>query len=704
MTDAPGISRILTLVFTDLADSTALKTTRGDQEVGDLISRHSALVRQLAADSGGRIIGWAGDGCFLTFDTPSAAVLFSLRLEQAHREASDLPAVRVGMHMGEVTEAPGDADGPPRVDGLAVDLASRISSLARPGQVLMSSAVYDTARPRLNATALGRPIRWQMHGGYTLKGFDKVLDIAEVGLDGVTSFEAPAASDKVRPVGLDAGSAAPATPRRAMFVAIGLILALSLAATYLLVRRPSTEGGAVRRPITSLAVLPFKNFSGDREQDYFVDGMTEALITELAKIKSIKVISRTSAMLYKGTEKPLPQVARELGVDGLIEGSVYKGGEEVRITAQLIRGSTDEHLWSDSYTETLANVLRLQANVALAISHEIQATLSPEDERRLASARPVVPEAHAALLKGIHSFNETTLESFDRAGGYFREAVKYDPSYAAAFAWLANLYWVPANFGLARPDFAVARGLANEALRLDPDCPDAHMTIAWILAVTEWEWARSEAEFQRAIALDPSSAWGYFGLSDLLANVGRFDDAIAAAKAALERDPLSPLNLWQSAYVQFMARHYEASVKEFERMITLAPDYTAYLTAAADAYWWAGRREDALRIAQDLVRRDVSPSNRTYLAYMLALSGRREEAEGTLAQAVSEAERSYVTPAYAAWAKAALGDRDGAFRWLERGIDERDYSMLQLKTQPNYDALRGDPRFQALLRRMKFPE
>jgi TolB-like protein len=370
-----------------------------------------------------------------------------------------------------------------------------------------------------------------------------------------------------------------------------LIITLGLAAAYVLVRRPSPDGGAVRKPITSLAVLPFKNFSGDREQDYFVDGMTEALISELAKIKSIKVISRTSAMLYKGTDKPLPQVARELGVEGLVEGSVYKGGEDVRITAQLIRGATDEHLWSESYTETLANVLRLQANVALAISRDIQATLSPEDERRLTSARSVVPEAHAALLKGIHFFNEATLESFERAGRYFREAVKHDPTYAPAFAWFANVYWVPANFGLAGADFVVARALANEALRLDPQCADAHMGIAWIVAVSEWEWARSEAEFRRAIALDPSSAWGYFGLSDLLADVGRFDEGIAAAKAALERDPLAPFNLWQVAYVQFMARHYEAAAKEYEHLLTLAPDFTAYLSGAADAYWWAGRRE-----------------------------------------------------------------------------------------------------------------
>jgi tetratricopeptide (TPR) repeat protein len=409
-------------------------------------------------------------------------------------------------------------------------------------------------------------------------------------------------------------------------------------------------------------------------------------------------------MLYKGTEKPLPQVARELGVDGLIEGSVYKGGEDVRITAQLIRGATDEHLWSESYTETLANVLRLQAKVALAISREIQATLSPEEARRLTSARLVVPEAHAALLKGIHFCNEATPEGFELAGRYFREAVKLDPTYAPAYAWLANVYWTPGNFGFARPDFVVARALANEALRLDPESADAHTAIAWIAAVSEWDWARSETEFHRAIALDPSGAWGYFGFSDLLAEVGRFDRATEAAKAALERDPLSLYNLWQLAYLQFAARNFEAAIEGYEHLFQLAPDFTVAFSGAADTYWWTGRREDALRIARDLVARDASPTSRAYLAYMLALSGRREEAEHALAQAVDEGERSYVPPSNVVWALTALGDRDGAFRWLERGLDERDYSMLQLKTCPNYDPLRSDPRFQTLLRRMKFPD
>jgi TolB-like protein/Tfp pilus assembly protein PilF len=459
-----------------------------------------------------------------------------------------------------------------------------------------------------------------------------------------------------------------------------------------------------RAPITSLAVLPFKNFSGDPEQEYFVDGMTEALIAELAKIRSLKVISRTSAMTYKGTAKPLPQVARELGIDGIIEGSVYKGGNEVRITAQLIRGATDEHLWSESYTETLENVLRLQAKVALAISDEIQATLSAEDERRLRSAPAVVPEAHEALLKGVRVYNQGTLEGFAEAGALFRQAIKHDPAYADAYAWLAFVYVVPNPLGLGPADFPVSRALANEALRLDPDSALAYTGLGWISVISEWDWSRAEADFRRAIALDPSTGWGDHGLSDLLANVGRFDEALAAAKAGLERDPLGVFLRWQVAYLDWLNRDYDASIQEYARLFQVAPDLTVALSGAADTYWSAGKRDEALRLAREAVARDPSPTNRTYLAYRLALLGQREEARRTLEQALDEGERSYLTPANVAWALSALGDVDGALRWIERGLDERDYSILDLKTYPQWDPLRGDARFQALLRRMKFPE
>jgi adenylate cyclase len=697
VSDGAESAKTLALVFTDLAGSTALKTARGDQRVGELIAQHRLHVERFAADAGGRIIGWAGDGCFLTFEAPSAAVLFALRLERAHGEDTTLPAVRIGIHMGEVSERT-NGQGHAQVEGLAVDLASRICGLARPGQVLLSAAVADSVRPRLGATATGQPIRWQTHGSYRLKGFDKPLEIAEAGVEGSAFLAAPKASEKATPT-----SSRTRFPLAALVLLTVLGLA-ALAATYLRIWSPRSDRAAARQPLTSLAVLPFKNFSGDPEQEYFVDGMTEALISELAKIKSIKVISRTSAMVYKGTAKPLPQVARELGVDGLIEGSVYKGDQEIRITAQLIRGATDEHLWAESYTETLANVLRLQAKVALAISREIQATLSPEDERRLASARAVVPEAHAAFLKGGHFFSQGTAQGFELASRHYHDALQRDPDYAPAYAGLAELAWVPSIMGFARSDFPVARALANEAVRLDPACADAHIALAWIGAVYEWDWTRAEGEFRRAIALDPSGSLAYHGLADLLANVGRMDEAIAAAETAVERDPLSGYALWELAYTRYAAGQYDAALRDFERLFQLAPDMNAALVDLATTYRLAGRTEDAVRTAREAVTHDGNASNRAFAAFILASAGRQEEAERLLREALAAGTDGYLTPAYAAKAQMALGHTDEAFRWLGQGLDERDYSVVLLKTHPDFAPLRGDPRFRQLLRRMHLPE
>jgi TolB-like protein/class 3 adenylate cyclase/Tfp pilus assembly protein PilF len=693
-------SRILTLVFTDLVQSTALKTQQGDRAVGVLLARHRAHVERLAGGADGRIVAWAGDGCFLTFDRPSAAVTFALGLEHAHGADQGLPAVRVGIHMGEVTERP-DRPGHLDVEGLAVDLAARIAAIAGPGQILISGAVYETVRARLEATAFDHRVRLHIHGRYAVKGIDTPVEIAEVGFDGRSPFTAPEATDKATPV---LPSAAARRPPTWAWLAIALLVA---GVGFLAVRfmRPLDGGENVaRQPIASLAVLPFRNFSHDPEQEYFVDGMTEALITELAKIKSLKVISRTSAMHYKGTDKPLPEVARELGIDGIVEGSVYKSGNEVRITAQLIRGATDEHLWSESYTESLENVLRLQAKVALAISDEIQATLSANDRRRLQSPRVVVPVAHEALLKGMHAYNLGSTEGLTEAGGYLREAIKLDPGNAEAYVYLANLSILPSVFGLGPGDPAIARALAHEALRLDPDNAGAHTVLGWLSYMFEWDWERAEAEFRLATEIDPSVPWAYQGRADLLVNTGRFEEALAAAGMGLERDPLSAYTNWEYAFILWGLRRYDESIARYTRSLELAPDMAAGMAGAADAYWAIGKRDNALEQARTAVTLEPNPSNRAYLAYRLALAGETTEARQIVDQALADAEHAFVTPAYVAWALSALGDDEGALAWAERGVDARDYFALTINWWPQWDPLRGNPRFQALHERMRFPK
>lgn len=700
-------SRTLTLVFTDLVSSTALKNARGDHAAGELVDRHRELVRKLAQDLGGRIVDWSGDGCFLTFDTPSAAVGFALGLQQAHGDERDLPRVRVGIHIGEVSEQADPTHvGRPDVEGLAVDLAARISGLADGDQILLSAAVHDSSRPRIGSDVADRPVRWQSHGSYVLKGFDKPVEIYEVGLEGLAPLRRPAAGEKATLVAT--GSAGTrreswmgARGRRLVAAIIGGVAVVWFAVAVRNAHEPGGAAGGKPRPITSLAVLPFENYSGDPEQDYFVEGMTEALISELAKIRSIKVISRTTAMRYKGTEKPATQIARELGVEGLIEGSVYKGGEEVRITAQLIDGATDEHLWSASYTESLENVLKLQSKVALQIGREIRASVTPDEARRLAVARRTVPEAHAALLKAKHFYNRFTPESISVSERYYREALKHDPDFAPAYAGLSYMAWAQSTIGdaRARPHLPEARALANEALRLDPGSADAHISLAWVSAVYEWNWERGEREFRRAIELDPSQALAYQGLADLLGHLNRPDEALTTAKAAIERDPLSPLTLWELAYIQFLNGSYEASIGTFERLFELEPDFEPACDAEV-AYVLAGKPKDALRMAHEKLARGPSANRTACLAYVLAASGEREEAGHTLQEAIRRGEQEYVMPSVVAWTYVALGDPEAALRWIRKALDARDYNILLINVHPNLAALRSLPEFAGMVSEM----
>ena len=669
----PTERRLAAIMFTDIVGYTALMA---ESEAKGLRARarHRELVRPLVEKYHGESIEARGDESLSVFPTALDAVSCALAIEDELHTSTDLK-LHIGIHLGDVVVREGEVSG----DG--VNIASRICALSEDGGLCVSGEVYQSVRnqPDMEAVPLGE---------HELKNVGRPVAVYALGRPGAVSVAAPPTT---RSVG----------PQRYVIGAALVVVGLATFAWWGWNRTSMTAG-----PIRSLAVLPLANLSGDAAQEYFADGMTEALISELAKIKTIKVISRTSAMRYKGTERPLTEIAGELGVDALVEGSVYKGGEEVRITAQLIHGGTDEHLWSESYTGPLENVLQLQADVALAIASEIRATLTPEEKRRLASARSLNPEAHAALLKGRHLYNRFTARDVELAGRYFRKALELDAGYAEAYAWLSITHWLPVLWGLNRPDFAVAASLANEALRLDPESAAAHTSIGWIASLRDRDWKKAERSFRLAIELDPSLADAHLALSDLLGIVfGRSDEAIQAATEALERDPLAPLHASQLGFLHMIARDFDAAVERFESVLEFAPDFAVGLASDyAYLYSHLGRHERALQIARRAVADSGTPSSRALLALFLARAGRLEEARQSLAQALEEGEEGYLAPSFAAAAHASLGNEDEAFRWLRRGVEEKGYFVLVIKHHPMYDSLREDPRFDDLLQRIGFPE
>jgi serine/threonine-protein kinase len=483
------------------------------------------------------------------------------------------------------------------------------------------------------------------------------------------------------------------------------ILVLIVGGLVLLQRRgsrPGAPGGApaVAPRIASLAVLPLQNLSGDPEQEYFADGMTEALITDLAKIEALRVISRTSIMQYKGAKKPLPQIAKELGVEGIVEGSVQRAGDRVRITAQLIEAATDRHLWAESYERDLRDVFALQSDVAQAIAREIRVTVSPEEKTRLTSSRPVNPAAHEAYLKGRYwqlKFNE---EGFRKASELYDRAVALDSGYALAWAGIAENYGNVADLYIPSSEaFSKARPAAEKALQLDDSLAEAHTSLGLIKAYFDWDWRGAEAELTRAIELNPSSAWARDWYGWFLATLGRFDESISQLERARALDPLSPGITSDLGLAHVLKGDYDRGTVEIDRALALAP---AYWVPRLVRTWMYERKGDfvaAVREAEAVDPEQAGPLALAGSGRAYALAGRKADARKLLRELEKVARTRHVSPFFFAEVHAALGEKDLAFEWLRKCQRERCTAIaLWAKVGPVLDPLRSDPRYEQLLR------
>ena len=456
----------------------------------------------------------------------------------------------------------------------------------------------------------------------------------------------------------------------------------------------------------AIVVLPFENLSGDAEQEYFADGMTDTLIAELGKIEALRVISRTSSMHFKGTDKKVPEIAKELGVDAIIEGSVLKVGKDVRITVQLIDGRIDTHLWSDNYTGTLTNILALQSEVTLAITREIEVAVTPEEERRIKQRQPVNPEAHEAYLKGIFFFEKKTEQSYRTSADYFNQAIEIEPNYVEAYAWLSAAYWVPAIYGYGARDenFAKARTAANMALELDQTCEYAHASVGWVALFCDWDWQKAKLSFERALDLNPNPSYTYFGYAWYWVAAGRFDKAVDMMQTAVTLDPHSQVLNNQLANMYRFSGQFERAVEQRKKTLELAPGFVLALSDLAEDYLCMSMYPEAIAS----VEKAMSLAGRTplliaTLGRAYAVSGRKDEAEILLQELQDKGKSEYVLPIYFAALYGDLEHIDEAFRWLEKVYQERHFGMFLLRVPSSWGALRSDPRFDKLLKQMNFP-
>lgn len=506
--------------------------------------------------------------------------------------------------------------------------------------------------------------------------------------------------------GLDRGAPSrlplPRLWRRTVLGLVGLVVA---AAVVVGARKVFGGGGMADLPgqIESLAVLPLVNLSGDPDQEYFADGMTEQLITELSKIGALRVISRTSVMMYKDTDQPLGEIARELGVDAVVEGSALRVGDRVRVNAQLIEAATDRHLWAEAYERDMQDVLALQDDVARSIAREIQLTLTPTERASLTDAETVDPAAHDAYLKGRYYWNKWTDEGFERALGYFDRAIELDPQYGQAYAARAIAYSTLGYFGALPPEIAFpqTKQSASLALNIDETLEEAHVALGMAAMFFDHDFGAAMRELTRAVELNPGNVLAYQAFAFLQVAQGNGDRAVVEIDRALGLDPLSLAINSDRGWVLFFARRYSDAIEQAHEALELDENFFPLHWLLARASTELGAFDEAIGELETAVT--LSGRNALVLGNLgeiYARGGRPEDARQVLNELLALSEGGYVSPVAVAAVYIGLGETDLAFEWVNRAIEEHDGPIAYLLVDPLYDPLREDSRLDELLGRL----
>lgn len=483
-----------------------------------------------------------------------------------------------------------------------------------------------------------------------------------------------------------------------------VLLVMMTTILYLGLRQSGFWGGAAK--IQSLAVLPLANLSGDKEQEYFADGMTEQLISDLSRIHSVKVISRFSAMRYKKVDLPLQEIASELKVDGIVTGSVQRSGGLVKISVQLIRVANDTNLWAESYERDPRDVLTMQGEVAQDIAREIKAVLTPEAASRLARARTVNPEAYDDYLKGQFYWYRISPGDLDMAFRYFQSALEKDPQYAPAYVGIAHVWFMRSDTGLIPPSAAIPKGreALHEALKLDESLAEAHIILGNLLALTDRDWAAGEREYRRGLELDPNNAFGHQMYADFLIAMKRQKEWEVEAQHALELDPFSPFFQWVYGWELVYVGRYDEAIAHLRKVLNTEPRSSSAHLGLWGAYYRKGMQKEAFDEAKKHFEIINEPAVVDALTRGYSQGGYTKAMSLAASVLAAEAKQKYVPGVRLARMYAHAGENDQAIHWLNVAIDRRESPLSRLAVFWDWDNLRSDPRFQEMLRRLKLPQ
>jgi adenylate cyclase len=632
-------------MFTDIVGFSSL-AQRNEANALRLLSRHNDLMRSIIAKYSGREVKTIGDAFLIEFPSALEAVRCSFAIQQEMHDQNialapeDRILVRVGIHVGDVVYNSGGD-----ILGDAVNISSRIEPFATPGGICISEQVFDQVRNKVELPL----VRMESQ---KLKNVNQPIDLYRV----IMPWESESQSTRQ---GL-------LEPRR-------------------------------------VGVLPFKNMSPDPNDEYFADGLTEELITSLSNVKDLTVIARTSVMQYKTVSKKVTEIGRELNAGTLVEGSVRKAANRIRITVQMIDAQNDGHLWAQNYDRQLDDIFAIQSDIAERVAKELRIQLVDSVKSRLESKPTEKPEVYTLYLKGKHFWNERNKESILKAIEYFELAVKKDPSFALGYTGLANCYQVIARNALGEyaPNFQKAKEYAMKALDLDPNLAEAHTALAGNLHYYQYDWKGAESEFRRAIELKPSYSTAHQWYSHVLAQQGFFREAMQEISRALELDPFSLAINDNFGNGLYFNKKYDAAIEQFKKVHEMDPSYEPSYTWMAQTYCRVNLFVEAMSEIEALEK--VSKSRlepKLWKAYVLAIMSKTTEARDLLNEVQTHYQTEHISPFRIAEVYFLLGDKDAGFEWLTKAYDSHDGNINLLRVELELEPARNDPRYFDLIRKI----